>query len=296
MDLMVLADSVLLPQDDLALATVLKSPLFGLDDEALFTLAWDRKGSLRMPRCAHSGRSWRWNSTRICERARKTISPFAVLRAGCSAPGKGGANSSRGSATKPTTRSTNFLTSRSIMSTRETPSLQGFVAWLRAAKAEIKRDMEMERDEVRVMTVHGAKGLEAPVVILADTTTPPQGWHPPRLLRAAGAKPVPDAPSRLVWAGAKSNDVGPMAAAREAALADARDEYRRLLYVAMTRAAERLIVCGTQGDKKNPDGCWYQLVREALEAGSIREPADFGGGEVLRYRKVSPEAKAAERR
>ena len=74
---------------------------------------------------------------------------------------------------------------------RETPSLQGFVAWLRAAQTEVKRDMEMARDEVRVMTVHGAKGLEAPIVILADTTTPPQGGHPPRLLQAsAQARPA----------------------------------------------------------------------------------------------------------
>ena len=58
---------------------------------------------------------------------------------------------------------------------RETPSLQGFVAWLRAAQTDVKRDMEITRDEVRVMTVHGAKGLEAPVVILADTTTEPAG-------------------------------------------------------------------------------------------------------------------------
>ena len=65
---------------------------------------------------------------------------------------------------------------------RETPSLQGFLAWLRAAKSEVRRDMEMARDEVRVMTVHGAKGLEANTVILADTTTPPAGAHPPKLL------------------------------------------------------------------------------------------------------------------
>ena len=59
--------------------------------------------------------------------------------------------------------------------TRETPSLQGFLAWLRAAQSEVRRDMEMARDEVRVMTVHGAKGLEANTVILADTTTAPSG-------------------------------------------------------------------------------------------------------------------------
>ena len=67
--------------------------------------------------------------------------------------------------------------------TRETPSLQGFLAWLRAAQSEVKRDMEMVRDEVRVMTVHGAKGLEANTVILADTTTPPAGPRDPRLAR-----------------------------------------------------------------------------------------------------------------
>jgi ATP-dependent exoDNAse (exonuclease V) beta subunit len=58
---------------------------------------------------------------------------------------------------------------------RETPSLQGFIAWLRAARTDIKRDMEITRDEVRVMTVHGAKAWRRPIVILADTTTPPPG-------------------------------------------------------------------------------------------------------------------------
>ena len=60
-----------------------------------------------------------------------------------------------------------------------------------------------------------------------------------------------------------------MTAAREAAAA-ARDEYRRLLYVAMTRAAERLVVCGTKGDNKIPDGCWYQLVEDALKPDCVR--------------------------
>ena len=124
--------------------------------------------------------------------------------------------------------------------------------------------MEMARDEVRVMTVHGAKGLEAPIVILADTTTPPQGLHPPRAAAAAARRRT----GRRRWSGptAKANDVGPMGAAREAALGEARDEYRRLLYVAMTRAIERLVVCGVDGVNKRPEGCWYDLARDALEA------------------------------
>ena len=92
--------------------------------------------------------------------------------------------------------------------TRETPSLQGFLAWLRAAQSEVKRDMEMVRDEVRVMTVHGAKGLEAHTVILADTTTKPTGPKDPRLLLLPNGA--------LVWATAQSEDVGAMSDARAA--------------------------------------------------------------------------------
>jgi ATP-dependent helicase/nuclease subunit A len=137
--------------------------------------------------------------------------------------------------------------------------------------------MEMARDEVRVMTVHGAKGLEANTVILADTTTLPAGAHPPKLLELVDGA--------IVWAKGKAEDVEAMAAARQDALDAARDEYRRLLYVAMTRAAERLVVCGAQGDRKIPDGCWYQLVRDALEGECVSEEADDKNGTVLRYRK-----------
>ena len=159
---------------------------------------------------------------------------------------------------------------------RETPSLQGFVAWLRAARAEVKRDMEIARDEVRVMTVHGAKGLEAPIVILADTITQPAGPKQPRLLPVAG--------NAVIWAGRKADDPPPVAVARQQALDAAADEYRRLLYVAMTRAADRLIVCGAENRTKRPDGCWYDLVRSALEPFLVEEGS--GDDKVLRYRNT----------
>ena len=109
-----------------------------------------------------------------------------------------------------------FLNLALAYESRETPSLQGFVAWLRTASAEIKRDMEIARDEVRVMTVHGAKGLEAPIVILADTTTEPQGpiQHQPRLLTLPAQNAAPDTPDRLVWMPTKKDDTAPIAAAR----------------------------------------------------------------------------------
>ena len=116
--------------------------------------------------------------------------------------------------------------------------------------------MEIARDEVRVMTVHGAKGLEAPIVILADTMTPPAGPRPPRLLE------LPDGADGLGRAQGRRRSAGRRRA--PGGMAEAEDEYRRLLYVAMTRAADRLIVCGADGERQRPTGCWYNLVREPL--------------------------------
>ena len=147
--------------------------------------------------------------------------------------------------------------------------------------------MEIERDEVRVMTVHGAKGLEAPVVILADTTTPPAGPPgPAALLAVPQARAAPGHPPCIVWPGRKEDDVAAVAAARTLARREAEDEHRRLLYVAMTRAAERLIVCGCQGVNKRPEGCWYDLVVDGLAASSDFEETGEGDAWIGRYRIV----------
>jgi ATP-dependent helicase/nuclease subunit A len=280
MDLMALADALLLPDDDLALASVLKSPLFGLSEEQLFTLAWDRKTSLRNALHAKANddpdfaaAEQALNDLAQAARARTPFGFFAHALGGL----RGRAKFLARLGPEANDALDEFLNLALDYEARETPSLQGYLAWLRAAKSEVRRDMEMARDEVRVMTVHGAKGLEANTVILADTTTPPGGPRDPRLLELPGGG--------LIWATARSDDVGAMTDARNAAQQAARDEYRRLLYVAMTRAAERLIVCGTQGARKIPDGCWYQLVEDALKPDCVSEPADDGGGEVLRYRK-----------
>ena len=143
--------------------------------------------------------------------------------------------------------------------------------------------MEITRDEVRVMTVHGAKGLEAPVVILADTTTPPTGVYPPRLLEVPRAGAAPGAPPCLVWVGRKITDVPVVAAARAATLAEIEHEYRRLLYVAMTRAAERLIVCGYEGKRTRQGGCWYDLIVAGLKATPEWQEVTAGDAKQWRY-------------
>ncbi|MEX0753205.1 MAG: UvrD-helicase domain-containing protein, partial [Xanthobacteraceae bacterium] len=218
MDLLVLADAVLHPPDDLALATALKSPLFGLSDDDLFALAHDRPDTLRE---ALAGRrpdlAARLDS--IADAARR-LSPFAFYAELLGAGGGRGAFLSR-LGPEANDALDEFLNLALDYESRETSSLQGFAAWLRTASAEVKRDMELARDEVRVMTVHGAKGLEAPIVILADTTNPPAG--PPqnqvRLLALPAQKAPPGAPHRFVWMPSKKDDTMPTAAARAAAMA-----------------------------------------------------------------------------
>src|SRR4029079_9819503 len=150
--------------------------------------------------------------------------------------------------------------------------------------------MEIGRDEVRVMTVHGAKGLEAKNVILIDgTTVRPEGAYPPRLLEATFDRDA----RALIWGARRDLDVGPMANAREQMLEAAREECRRLLYVGMTRAAERLVVCGVKGEKKIPEGCWYELVCDALKPVAT-EDRDADGDKIWRVRKEPLPADASK--
>ncbi|MGN6747447.1 MAG: double-strand break repair helicase AddA, partial [Xanthobacteraceae bacterium] len=277
MDLMVLADALLLPEDDLALATVLRSPLFDFGDGDLFALAWDRgRSSLfaALSRRAPERPVFAQAAARLAKLAdsAKRETPFDFY---AQVLGAGGGRNRFLARLGPEANDAldEFLNLALEYERRETPSLQGFLAWLRQARAEVKRDMEIARDEVRVMTVHGAKGLEAPLVILADTMTSPAGPRQPRLLTLPG--------NVVVWAGKKAEDSSAMASARQAKLAEAGDEYRRLLYVAMTRAADRLIICGAESERKRPDGCWYDLIRNALDPQLVEE--SDAGEKVLRF-------------
>jgi len=300
-DLMALADALLLPDDDLALAIALKSPLFGWDDALLFDLAYGRRSSLRSALAARAGERPEFADAAArlerCTKAARTRSPFAFFAWLLGAEG-GRARILARLGLEAIDALDEFLELALDYERRETPTLQGFLAWLRAAETEIKRDMEIARDEVRVMTVHGAKGLEAPLVILADTIQPPAGPRPPQLLPLPLSGAPDGAPAGLVWAGRKEYDGEALAAARAQALADATDEYRRLLYVGMTRAADRLIVCGCRGKKKPPDGCWHDLVVRGLagKPGVSEYVSEEHEGSVHIYRKVEipPTATAPE--
>ncbi|MCL6646317.1 MAG: UvrD-helicase domain-containing protein, partial [Dehalococcoidia bacterium] len=286
MDLMALGDALLLPTDDLALATVLKSPLFGLTEEQLFALAWCRRGTLRAALRAKANEDLMLSTVaqqldRLAAAA-ASETPFAFY-ARVLGPEGGRKRLLARLGPEAADALDEFLNLALDYERRETGTLQGFLAWLRTTPTEIKRDMELAREEVRVMTVHGAKGLEAPFVILADTTTNPAGPYPPRLLTIPGTSP--GKADRIVWAVRKAMDVPVMAHARARAIEAAQNEYRRLLYVAMTRAADRLVVCGAECQRRRPEGCWYDLVRDALAPDMTEEAADDGDGTVLRLRK-----------
>jgi ATP-dependent helicase/nuclease subunit A len=144
------------------------------------------------------------------------------------------------------------------------PGLETFLATLETSAPEIKREMDQTRDEVRIMTVHAAKGLEAPMVFLVDSGSAPfHNQHLPRLM--------PFAPSGILRGGkgylwrAPGEKLSSRARRIEFEICDrADDEYRRLLYVGMTRAEDRLIVCGFHGKQAPRPSTWHSLVTAAL--------------------------------
>jgi ATP-dependent helicase/nuclease subunit A len=301
-DLMNLADALLLPQDDLALAVALKSPLFGLTDDDLFKLAWQRKGTLRYALSEHAATDSKFEAAlarlKACEARAMQETPFAFYA--WLLGGDGGRSRILRRLGHEANDALDEFLELALGYERKAPaSLQGFMAWLRAADTEVKRDMEISRDEVRVMTVHGAKGLEAPVVFLVDTTTSPADTTRLKLVRMPQGNAGPHAPGVVVWAGKKAEDPPAVAAARAAMLDETEDEYRRLLYVAMTRAADRLVIGGCMPGNRNVlrPLSWYDLIEKGLGSSGLHiqnvPPPDGVVKRFSRAEDANPAAVAA---
>ncbi len=280
LDLLALGDIMLLPEDDLTLAALLRSPLFGISEDDLFRLAHGRVSTLWQALvggegdASSRGRSRRWNAGGDQADFRAPHDFYArVLGAD---GGRRRFISRLGAETEDVLDE--FLAQALAYERSETPSLQGFLHWSRTTATEIKREPALFRDEVRVMTVHGAKGLEADIVFLVDDGSPPtHGRHDPRVV-ALTDDPDAAEPAPLVWyRGAKymSDAIEPFVMRLRERSAD---EYRRLLYVGLTRAGDRLIVCGTAkrpGNTDRSDG-WHALVQRGLEPGWRPMPDDTG--------------------
>ncbi len=260
MDLLALAEAALMVDDDLTLAAVLKGPLAGLDETALFDLARARGDTTLAAALARRQGDPRY------DRARGLVDE--VLGMADFVPpyeffsrilGPMGGRERIVARLGPDAEDPidEFLALALDYGREHTPSLQGFVSWFGGAQAEVKRDLEQAaRDEVRVLTVHGAKGLQAPVVILADTMQAPVERDP--LLWSETEPPV------LVWKRRQDARDAVSNALATAQQERAEEEYRRLLYVAMTRAEDRLYIAGHTRQKNVPEGCWYAMVERAL--------------------------------
>ena len=277
MDLMVLGDFLLLPEDDLALATLLKTPFFGLDDDDLFAIGHGRTGSLwqalhaKVPlKPAYGEAVARLEAWRAEARRR---APFEFYSARLEEDGLRDALLSR-LGPDAADAIAEFLNLALTYEASEPPTLQGFLHWLCISNPEIKRDMDQERDEVRVMTVHGAKGLEAPIVFLADTCAFKAGETSILALPIAGAPP--DAPKMPVWVLKGARRIDAVEAASDAIKRAEREEYHRLLYVAMTRARDRLYVGGFQNGNGRTKDCWWDLIEAGLRGRLQTVMGDFG--------------------
>src|SRR5688500_788512 len=136
--------------------------------------------------------------------------------------------------------------------------------------------MDQGANEGRVMTVHGAKGLEAPIAFLPDTCDPPQGHHDPAILYASDPATADAIP---VWRLKKAMETSGIARLRDAQRQRELQEYNRLLYVAMTRARDRLYVGGCQMDKDLKTGCWYGHIDSALRP--LAQEVRLDGGQTV---------------
>ncbi|MDF1749372.1 MAG: double-strand break repair helicase AddA [Alphaproteobacteria bacterium] len=279
MDLLALARALLLPQDDLTFACLLKSPFVGMDDDDLFRLAadrgaqslWQRLSALQSedPRFVAAAK---WFDGLLDDTDR--LAPYELFQRAlisrCPGPGSmatpGDHFTGRQAliarlGTEIEDPLEEFLTLTLEHDRTNTPSLEGFLAWFTRGNTDLKRDLETEaRDEVRIMTVHGAKGLQAPIVILPDAMT------------KSGARGTPlrwfphDSGVRLpIWTPSSRYEEPVAQALKEAEKAATEREYRRLLYVAMTRAEDRLIVTGRLPRTAPPEGNWHALVRDGLD-------------------------------
>ncbi len=285
MDLLAAADFALLSEDDLTLATLLRSPFFGVSEEDLYALAYDRSGSL-------------WNALQ----AKAGDAPFDnvayqlkawLARADFQSPyaffagilGNDGGRRQLVARLGPEAHDAidEFLSLALQFDAQTTPNLQTFTHWMRAQSQEIKRSMEQGADEVRIMTVHGAKGLEAPIVFLPDTCATPDRGRLSQIMAVQTDTDSAGAPDYLVWAPGSSNELPEaIQAEKDAAHLKQMEEYNRLLYVAMTRAEDRLYVCGYRTKNNPPDDCWYQVIKTGL--GGRLTPHETGDGEqVLRF-------------
>jgi ATP-dependent helicase/nuclease subunit A len=275
-DLTALLSFLATPEDDLALACLLRSPLFGWSEDALYRLAQGRGEdqflwqALRARGDAHGdtlavlqdllGRADFLRPYELIERMLTRHGGRRRLLARLGPEAEDGIDA--------------FLAEALNYERAGVPSLTGFLVWMQTGEVEVKRRLDSASRAIRVMTVHGAKGLEAPVVILPDTAV--------RQKRDRGVL-VRSEDGTALWK-TRKEESPPVIAAALAARAEAEaEEEMRLLYVAMTRAESWLIVAAA-GEAGAGAQSWYGLIAEAMgHVPSVGCTWSFGEGRRFEY-------------
>jgi ATP-dependent helicase/nuclease subunit A len=290
-DLLAAVRFVLQPEDDLNLASLLVSPLIGWTQDELMAAALDRKHvSLWRHLRAHQTTERLAPLSAMLARADLTT-PYRFLEEMLSGELDGRRRLLERLGEEARDPIEELLNAALNFEGLATPSLQRFVDWFDRGDVDVVRDSSRPQAAVRVMTAHGAKGLQAPMVILADATIDPGAaqrrvidWQP----EGAGGIVLPIVRPRA------DERAGPLGEAVAAADAREMEEHWRLFYVAATRAEEQLIVAGALGpkwrDKGPPDTSWYACAARAMDALGVE--ADAGG--ERRFADDEPPLEAGE--
>jgi ATP-dependent helicase/nuclease subunit A len=274
------------PRDDLNLAGLLVSPLMGWSQDDLFDIAHDRSGTL-------------WEATPDGETraallgllsAADNITPYAFLENVLSGPMQGRRKLQARLGEEARDPIDELLNAALLFEREGTASLQIFLDWFDRGETEVVRDAGAAGDAVRVMTVHGAKGLQAPLVILADACADPDQARETNFKWTIEGV-VDDLPS-LKPRKAEQALVASLQTAVEDTEAKARREHWRLLYVAMTRAEEMLVVVGALGPRAKgvvPTESWHATIERAMVGMGADSVEDLNWGGALRHGTVRPE-------
>jgi ATP-dependent helicase/nuclease subunit A len=260
MDLLALGHFVLLPEDNLALAEILRSPFCRVSEEGLFNLCYGREGRLWPELARRRGEdpayqeAYEFLSGMLAQA--DFAPPYEFYSHALTTLGMRKRLLERLGA-EARDSIDEFLSLAFAFEASNVPSLEGFLRWIEQGGAEVKRDMERGRNEVRVMTVHAAKGLEADIVFLPDTTTVPQEPSVKGHLLYDG--------NNVVFPVARDISTESIQAAKARAGADVMREHRRLLYVALTRAKDWLFVCGFENKLGVRPGSWYRMCEKAAK-------------------------------
>jgi ATP-dependent helicase/nuclease subunit A len=259
-DLISLGKFLLLPTDDLSLAEVLKSPIFKLDDDDLFKLCYQRKTTLFNTLLEKTEYKTTAETLKELLNMVGFLRPFELFNyVLVKLSGRKNFVSRMGIEVEDVLDE--FLSLTLSFEQSHTPSLENFITWIAQNEVSVKKEMEQgDTDMVKIMTVHGSKGLQAPIVVLADTvktkTKNSKGkilWKNDLPYFPLSAKDCDNYCNRI-----KEDD-------KETAM----EEYRRLLYVALTRAEDRLYIAGFTKNKDAPDQSWYKLMQQYLPSTNV---------------------------